>query len=88
MLPKPCLGSAGHCESAVSGQRVRFSSESQEVLKYLQAKESNDFSSYLNGSSNFFMLKFYCLLDNRSGLASSKPEFQAVFDNEELKLLI
>lgn len=33
------------------------------------------------------MLKL-CLLDNRRGSASSKPEFQALFDNEELKLLI
>lgn len=33
------------------------------------------------------MLKL-CLLDNRSGWASSKPEFQTLFDNGELKLLI
>lgn len=32
---KALLGSAGHFECAVSGQRVRFSSESQEVLKCL-----------------------------------------------------
>lgn len=47
------LGSVGLFECAVCGQRVRFSSESQEILKYLQAKESNNFSSYSNGSSNF-----------------------------------
>lgn len=57
VLLKPCVGSVGHFECAESKQRVRFSSEAQDVLKYLQAKESNNFSSYFNGSTavNFYV---------------------------------